>query len=653
MDIKILDSWLREHLETNAKPTDIAKAMSLTSASIERVEPYGNDYLYHVEVTTNRADMASVRGLAREAATVLPHFGHKAKLLPLKLPIVKFATTHKMPLTVKILDKQLVRRICGIVMQVTQKETPQIVQKRLEAAGIRSLNNLIDITNYVMLEIGHPSHAFDYDRLKNHTLIIRESKKGERIITLDKKEYTLPGGDIVADNGEGEIIDLLGIMGLDNSAITRETKRILFFLDNNDPWKIRKTSMGLAIRTDAAALNEKGVDPELAMDALLRGISLYQQLADATIISDVLDIYLDKPKQHSIKLTHEQIEKLIGIAIPLEQSITILQSLGFSVTSSGSTLSVRVPTWREKDVTIPEDIIEEVARIYGYHNIPTALPPFTQAIPYHMQNNPFYWEHYIKETIKNWGFTEVYTYSMVSEALFEGPLTHAVTLKNPLDQEHMYLRKTITPSLLEVVAEHKGRDELMIFEIANTYHKQKQGRLPNEIRMLAAVIKGHKGDFYHAKGIVEAITKTMGIGELTYKDTDRGGIGASIFLEKIYLGEIEVMDDNLVNIEMNFDLLTNHATLKKTFTSLPKYPSITEDITLVVTPEVKTGDIIKLIERQSTLIKTIALIDMYQDTRTFHIVYQSNQKNLTTEEVTQIREKMIYELQEKFAAKVK
>lgn len=271
MDIKILDSHLREYLDTKAKPADIARCLSLSSASIERVEELGKDYVYSVEITTNRPDMVSVYGLAREAAAVLPHFGFDAKLIPLKLPKVVCETKDKQ--TVKVVnDDTLVRRVMGVVMDVAKGESPDYIKERLEAAGIRSLNSLIDVTNYVMLEIGHPTHVFDYDRLTTKKLIIRPSKKGEKVVTLDKKEHILQGGDIVADNGEGEIVDLLGVMGTANSVVTDSTKRILFFLDNNDPWKIRKTSMGLAIRTEAAALNEKGIDPELAATALSRGV---------------------------------------------------------------------------------------------------------------------------------------------------------------------------------------------------------------------------------------------------------------------------------------------------------------------------------------------------------------------------------------------
>ncbi len=653
MDIKILDSHLREHLETKAKPADIAKALSLTSASIERVEPYGDgDVVYSVEVTTNRPDMVSVRGLAREAATVLPTFGYEAKLVKLSLPEPKQHTTEKATIHVVNNDK-LVRRICGVVLEVTMKESPQYIKDRLEAAGIRSLNNLIDITNYVMLEMGHPCHAFDYDRLHAKKLLIRESKKGEKLITLDKKEHTLAGGDIVADDGNGTIIDLLGVMGTENSVVTDKTARILFFFDNNDPWRIRKTSMGLAIRTDAAALNEKGVDPELAMDALKRGVVLYKEFADAKVASDVIDIYPGKVKEHTVSVDKKKITDVIGIDIPVKQSIKILTSLGFDVTEKENALSVKVPTWRENDIVIAEDVIEEIARMYGYHNLPTALPPYTWHTPYHQNTNPFYWEQRAKEALKQWGFTETYTYATVSETLFEGPLEEAVTLKNPLDSDHVYLRKTLTPSLLQVIHEHKTRENIQIFEIANVYHKNRKEKLPMEVQTLAFVIKGEKKTYYHAKGYVEALLAEFGIEKATYDDPKLGGIGSSILIDKEYAGEIEVVTDDTVCAELNFDLLLKHATAKKTYTPIPKYPPIEEDLALTVDVSVKTGDIIKAIQKQSSLIVKVELLDIYKNSRTFHIVYQDETKNLTTEEVKIIREKIISYLQEKLSGTIK
>ncbi|HEX7042404.1 MAG TPA: phenylalanine--tRNA ligase subunit beta [Patescibacteria group bacterium] len=659
MDIKILDSHLREHLKTNAKPMDIARALSLSSASIERVEQYppiksgyGKDFVYSIEITTNRPDMVSVIGLAREAVTVLPEFGFSAQQIPFNPKDIKRETKNSEEIHI-VNDDKLVRRICGVIMEVKMGESPKYIKDRLEAAGIRSLNNLIDVTNYVMLEVGHPSHVFDYDRLSNQTLIIRESKKGEKIVTLDKKVHTLFGGDIVADNGEGEIVDLLGVMGTANSVVTDTTKRILFFLDNNDPWRIRKTSMGLAIRTEAAALNEKGVDPELAMVALKRGVELYKEVAGAKVASEVIDIYPGKVKHTFVTLTNEQIEKVIGVNIKPSQSVKILKSLGFGVEESAGNLRVGVPSWREGDVEIPEDVVEEVARMYGYHNIPSLLPPFDYATPYHQSDNQFFWEQKCKDTLKDWGLTEVYTYSMVSETMLEGPVEKAITLSNPLDSDHLHMRTSLTPSLLQVLSDNKARDNVEIFEIANVYSKNKNEKLPDETRTLGYVLKGKKGNFYYAKGIIEQLTNEFGIKQLNFTDSELGGIGASVYIEKDHLGVIEVMDKHLVTAEFNFEILLKHATLHKSYTPIPKYPGVTEDIAFVLEGKVKTGDVVLEIQKQSNLVVEVSLLDLYEQTRTFHIVYQDKNKNLTTEEVGEIHKKIISSIEKKFKAKEK
>lgn len=651
MDIKILDSHLREYVETTAKPLDIAKALSLSSASVERVDPYGKDFVYSIEITTNRPDMASVKGFAREAATVLPLHGYKATFIPLKLSSPKVEEEEKKEITVKN-DDTLVRRICAVVMDVTQKDSPQYIKDRLEAAGIRSLNNLVDITNYVMLETGHPTHVFDYDRLKNHQLIIRPSKKGEKIVTLDGKEHTLFGGDIVADNGEGEIVDLLGVMGTANSVVTDDTKTILFFLDNNDPWKIRKTSMGLAIRTDAAALNEKGIDPELAWEALLRGIELYKEIADAKIVSDPIDIYPHKPKLTTTTVSKEKIDTIIGVPVSLDQSAKILTDLGFSVKKTKDSLTVTPPTSRALDVTIPEDVVEEIARVYGYHNIPSILPPFTWHTPYHMDKNPFYWEMRAKEAMKYWGYIETYTYSLVSETMLEGPIEKAITLSNPLDSEHVHMRTSLVPSLLAVAEDNRKHGTMRIFELSNVYIKKGKG-LPEEVLTLTFLHKQYGATFQTAKGIAEQLFIDFGIREVTYEEPQKGGIGADIYVGKEYLGDIEVLENSLVTVELNFSLITKHANRRKTYTPLPKYPPVIEDIAFVVDQKIKTGDIIAEIKKQNKLIHEVSLLDMYEGTRTFHVVYLDRQKNLTTEEVAKIREQITSALSKKFEAKIK
>ena len=659
MNIKILDSWLREYLYTEAKPKDIAKALSLTSASVERIVPtivsvrdpdeigkkFKKDYVYDIEITTNRIDLASVTGIAREAAAILPQFGFDAEYKKQTSPIPH--TKPEQAIVIRSNDK-LVKRICCVILEVTQKESPQHIKDRLESANIRSLNNLIDVTNYIMLETGHPTHAFDYDRLNTKKLIIRESHKGEKIITLDKKEHRLPGGDIIADNGQGEIIDLLGIMGTANSVITDQTKRILFFVDNTDPVQIRKTSMSLGIRTDAATINEKNVDPELAMTALLRGIQLYKEIAGAKIVSDIIDIYPHKWKPKTITISEEKINQVIGVNIPLKNSEKMLRQLNFEVKQKNNSMEVTIPSYRDADIHIAEDIIEEIARMYGYHNLPNQLPANTTITPHHYANE-FFWEKHIKEALKYWGLTEVYTYSMVSaEKISQEPLAQTISLKNPLDEEHVHLRKKLIPSLLEIINQNKSREVLKIFELANVYHKKSQS-LPEEIQTLAAIIKDKNENFFTVKGIIEQIAANLGI-KLIFKTK---GENILIYHSTEHIGTVEIIQDRLIAFELDFSVLSKHATLKKIYTPIAKYPPMIEDMALTFDSSIKTGDIIDEIKKQNPLIKEVSLLDKFENNRTFHIVYQSNEGNLTSIEIEKIRNKILEALKEKFSAYLK
>jgi phenylalanyl-tRNA synthetase beta chain len=649
MNIKILDSWLKEYAKTKATPKKIGELLSLSCVSVERIEKYGsNDYTYDIEVTTNRPDLMSVVGIARETVTVLKRNGIEAEFIPPKLNQPQIPKKNLIEIKN---DPKLVNRLCAIVMEVEIAESPKIISERLEASGTRSLNNLIDITNYVMKTIGHPTHVFDFDRLASAALTIREAKKGEVIETLDEKSYSLNGGEIVAVNDKNEIVDLLGIMGLKNSVVTEKTKRILYFINNNDPVRIRKASMSLGIRTEAAVINEKNLDRTGAYEALLYGIELYQQIAKGKIISDIIDLYPNKSEEKNIEVPLEKINKVIGVSIDPAEALKFLSHLGFKAQIANGKIKVAVPSFRIGDVEIEEDIIEEIARIYGYHNLPELLPAQTKIIP-HMFTNEFYWENRAKQAMKYWGFTETYTYSMVSEGLFEGPLEDAVEINNPLNEEFVYMRKTLVPSLLKVIADNKSREDVRIFEIANVYNKRARD-LPEEILTIAGIIKKEKVSFYEVKGIIEALCFDLGIKNLSFKLSEKSGNGASVYLDKEYLGEIEILDTHLIDFEMNFALLLRHANSRKEYKPLNKFPSIVEDLSIVVDLNIKTEDLIKDMQSQSDLITDISLKDSYKDSRTFHINYQDPERNLTNVEVSKIREKIIASLKEQFNASVR
>jgi len=650
MNIKILDSWLRDYVKTKATAHDIAHAMSLTSISIERVEPYKNDFIYDIEITTNRPDLMSVIGLAREAAAILPQFGFAATFIPLTLPAPP-KPQNNVPLEV-INDRRLVGRICAAVMEVSVKKSDPTITERLETSDIRSLNNIIDITNYIMRTIGHPAHVFDYDRLPNQTIRVRESNKGEMITTLDNKTYALPGGDIVADDGKGNIIDLLGIMGLENSVVTDNTKRIVLFIDNNDRYKMRKTSMTLGIRTEAVQMNEKGIDPELALSALLYGIELYQKEANGHLVAPIIDIYENPYKEKSLTVNEQKIQQVMGVPIKVKEAASILDKLGFQVVTNGDEIKAIVPSSRADDITIPEDLIEEVARVYGYHNLPDILPPVTTINSKSFASNPFFWESRVKDALKYWGFTEVYTYPMVSEDMYEGPTDKAVKLANPLGEDFVYMRRTLVPSLLKIVQENKQYDSIQIFEISNVYEKN-GNKLPIETRMLGGLIKKRSANFFEVKGVLEQLANDFGIKNLHFSTIGTSSLETEIKIGKDVIGSIEILDDTLVNFELNFEILAKHATLNKTFKPLAKYPPLIEDISLVIDESIPTGDIIKTIKDESSLITEVSLLDKYENSRTFHILYQHTNKNLTSEEIAEVRSSVMKILKDKYKAKIK
>lgn len=646
MNIKILDSWLREYLVTDATPKQFAEALSLTSVSIERIEELDGDKLYDIEVTTNRPDLMSVVGLAREAAAVLPEFGYKAMFKNPSHIKPKGGTGAKIQIAN---NPKLVKRVLAVVMEVKPKKSPAKIQKHLESSDIRSLNSVIDVTNYVMRVTGHPTHVFDFDLLDTAKLTITESKINDKIETLDKKTHLLKGGDIIAVDEKGRIVDLLGVMGLANSTVQDNTRRILFFINNNNPNLIRKTSMGLAIRTDAAQLNEKELDAENAENAFLLGIKLFAEIADGKVVSELYDIYPVKPRKITLNLSIDNLEKLVGVKIGKEKAVSILKKLGFEVAEKNTDIIVTVPSFRT-DIQIEEDLIEEIARVYGYHKLPSLLVPDAKLRPFRLSE--FYWEDRTKDSLKYWGFTETYTYSMVSEAQYECSPKDAIAIRNPLTEDHVFMRSSLVPSLLEVKKQNKSIEEMKIFEIANVYLKNGQD-LPIQKLMLAGLISAKKTSFFEAKGVLEQLFIDLGIKNIRFQKLTEGGIGANVLLGKEKVGEIEVLDEMTVDFEIDFASLTKHATLKKVYKPLKKYPSINEDITLVLADEVETGEVLDEIRSQSELVVEATLKDKYKNARTFHIIYQDNSKNLTNEKVGELRKKIIASLEKKFSAKLK
>lgn len=670
MNILIPDSWLREYLETKATSKQIKEYLSLCGPSVERIHEDGGEAVYDIEITSNRPDAISVIGVAREAAAILPRFGIAAKLVndPYvekgKRQKVKGKSTKK--LTIKT-DPILNPRWTSVVFEnVTVKTSPDWLKKKLEATGIRSINNIIDITNYLMRAYGQPAHAFDFDAISdkpNHaTMILRASKKGERLVTLDGKSHTLPGDDIVIEDGKGRLIDLCGVMGAQNSAITETTKTVILFLQTYDPIYIRRTMMNLAHRTEAGGLFEKGTDPELVFPAFAKGVELITELSESRIVSKLYDIYPKPYKPYTFSCTRTKTDAYIGKHLTDGEIKEILNPLGFKTKVTKDIISVTVQSFR-RDVSIDVDIIEELARIYGYHTITSKLP--TTAPPVVVPDPILAWEEEIKVRLRDWGFTETYTYSMISEELmdiFWLDKTKAYKISNPLTQEWVYMRPSLWPSLLMALKQNLNhKDNLQIFELSMDYY-YRPNNLPDERPTLIIAWVGHK--FLEAKGLAEVIFTLLGIDhqkdQAKPKPMDWYGI---INLQLGKYGSVGEVNTDLLTklgihepvtiLELEFDLLVQHAHPQKTFISLPKYPPSFEDFTFIVEPKTPVGNLIESLKSVDLLIVDVSLIATYKNTRTLHVTYQSKEKNLTDDDIRPVREKIIKKASDIFHAELK
>ena len=650
MNIKITYNWLLEHLETNADPYEIQKYLSLCGPSVEKIDKAGDDYVLDIEITSNRVDCASVMGIARECQAILPQFGKKAIIKPVHLPMLNsFNEQNTLPLSIED-PENLINRALGIVLDSLMiGSSPEYIQKRLESCDIRSLNNLIDVTNYIMLEIGHPVHVFDYDRIKTGKLIFRKARKGEKIITLDKKEYVLDEHDVIIDDGTGRIIDLPGIMGTENSVVTERTQRVLLFIENNHAKNIRRTSMKYGIRTEAATINEKHPDSALAETAFIQGIVMLKNLAKGKEASSVIDLNHHKTELKTISVDNRHIASLMGIDIKPEESASILERLEFKVVQKGDALSITVPSFRSKDIAIEEDIIEEVARIYGYHNLPSyiQITGFIEQPPDIAKSQTT--ELKTKYFLKHQGFNDVFNYSMISAhdiRNFKLKIEDHLKIANPISNEIEYMRTSLIPSLLENIVTNQGRrDQFHFFEIASVY-LGRVGELPEEKRVLG--IKTTDG-FYSLKGYVESLMLEFHINPSYAPSQDipylLPNVQTIINIEGVKIGALGRISPEIIQnfgiehdvyiCEIDFELFVKHAQTTPTYSAIQPFATIKLDLTFKKVPPETYSSLIEKVRKASNKLIDIEYITSYQDNITIRCYFNDHSRNLTEEEAKQ------------------
>lgn len=647
--------------------TKIAKALGLDDAILE----IDNKSLTH------RADLFCHIGVAREAAALLGK-----KLTPPKLIKPKASAKYKLNITAK--DKKLCPRYAGIILDnIKIGPSPDWMQTHLSAAGMRPINNVVDITNYVMLEYGQPLHAFDADKLKGKSkkeksIVVRLAKAGELITTVDKQKRKLDKDMlIIADSKEP--VAIAGVMGGAETEVTDKTTKLILESANFDETSIRKTSQRLGLRTEAVVRFEKGLSIGLPEEGLQRAVKLLQKHAGAKIASKVADTLTAKPKPATIKLDLDYLNKLVGASIPKTKVSSILKSLEFKAKGQTKTLDVEVPIFRT-DITIPEDLIEEVARVYGYDNIEPqeitgALKPVDELPDMH-------WGDKITENLVGAGFTEVKNYSFYGEKLLRRCLLTSkdhIELANPISEDLQYLRTTLLPWLFYNVAKNiREFSRINLFEIGHIY-------FPGcESKVLAGVMLGNKEEvFYDLKGAVGLLLKKLNI-EYQARALERtegceywnmysSGRSLRYMNGKDMLGTLSLLDQRVAtnfNIKgkklaffsFSLDQLAQKASSLTKYQPLPKFPPVTLDLALVVKQSMSAGEIIKFMrERGRPLLEKVELFDVYsgkqlasgQKNLAFHLTYRAQDRTLKDKEVEAVQRKLIQALENELGAKVR
>jgi len=637
--MKISYNWLQSFFKKKLPvPEKLADLLTMHSFETELVEKKGQDYLLDIDVLPNRAhDCLSHLGIAREIGALLGIVPLSTSFQGLSPQVRPLARTHsqgqslKNFLKIEVKDKNLCPRYTARALDnVKVGVSPKWIQERLEVCGLRPISNIVDIANYVMLEIGQPLHAFDADKLKAKgeikTIIVRRAKKGEKITTLDDEKYDLDENILVIADEKNPVC-IAGIKGGQGPGVDGQTKRIILEAANFSPQIIRQGSQQLNLKTDASWRFEHQLDPNLTEEAIDMAACLIQEIAGGEILDGTVDVYPIKIKPKKVKLDIKRIKSLLGVDIPAKEIKSILERLGFQVRSQ----EVIVPT-RRIDVSIPEDLIEEIGRLYGFEKISSQMPTATLIPP--VRNEDLIYQNKVRDILTNLGFSEVYNYSFVSDK--------GIEVLNPVSQEQKYLRPNLAINLIKNVKENKKYfEEVRLFEIGKVFKKNKNKAI--EKKKLGAVL--FPADFYRLKGIIDTLLNRLRITDVWYDEATEKNIRAEVKVGNDLLGWL---GDNI--FELDFEKIVELATEERIYLAPSKYPAMVRDIALLVERGTKVVEVLNLINAAGgQLVRDVDLFDMYEGEEipqgkknlAFHIIYQSDDHTLTDKEVNKLQEKII------------
>lgn len=629
------------------------------------------DVVFEYEITSNRVDCYSVVGIAREAAATFRK--------PFVPPVVS-ATGNEEDihdyLSVRVENTDLCPRYCArMVKNIKIGPSPEWMQRRLAASGIRPINNLVDITNYVMEEYGQPMHAYDYDLIAGHEIVVKCAEDGEVFQTLDGQERRLDSSILMINDGE-KAVGIAGVMGGENSKITDDVKTMVFEAACFDGTNIRLSAKKVGLRTDASGKFEKGLDPNNAEEAINRACQLIEELGAGEVVGGMIDVYPVKKESRRIPFDAAKVNKLLGTDIEEAQMLQYFGKLDLRF--DAETKEVIVPTFRQ-DLERPADIAEEVARFYGYDNIPTTLPSgeaTTGGLSYKLRI-----EQMAREVAEFCGFSQSMTYSFESPKAFDklqlaqdSKLRQAVNILNPLGEDFSVMRTTPLNGMLNSLSTNYNRrnKSVRLYELANVYLPKQLPltELPEERMQFILGFYGD-GDFFTMKGVVEEFFEKAGMHKKPHYDPQAGkeflhpGRQADIIYDGVvvgYLGEVhpDVADNYKIGEKAYLAVLDMpnvipFTTFDRKYTGIAKYPAVTRDISMVVPKTVLVGQIEDVIEqRGGKILESYQLFDIYEGAQiqaghksvAYSITFRAKDRTLEDKEVNAVMEKILHGLRE-------
>ncbi|HCW7991226.1 TPA: phenylalanine--tRNA ligase subunit beta [Staphylococcus aureus] len=628
---------------------------------------YLDDQVMEFDLTPNRADALSMIGTAYEVAAL-----YNTKMTKPDTTSNELELSANDELTVTIENEDKVPYYSArVVHDVTIEPSPIWMQARLIKAGIRPINNVVDISNYVLLEYGQPLHMFDQDAIGSQQIVVRQANEGEKMTTLDDTERELLTSDIVITNGQTPIA-LAGVMGGDFSEVKEQTSNIVIEGAIFDPVSIRHTSRRLNLRCESSSRFEKGIATEFVDEAVDRACYLLQTYANGKVLKDRVSSGELGAFITPIDITADKINRTIGFDLSQNDIVTIFNQLGFDTEINDDVITVLVPS-RRKDITIKEDLIEEVARIYGYDDIPSTLPVFDKVTSGQLTDRQ-YKTRMVKEVLEGAGLDQAITYSLVSKedaTAFSMQQRQTIDLLMPMSEAHASLRQSLLPHLIEAASYNVARKnkDVKLFEIGNVFFANGEGELPDQVEYLSGILtvdyvvnqwqgKKETVDFYLAKGVVDRVSEKLNL-EFSYRRADIDGLHpgrtAEILLEnKVvgFIGELHptlAADNDLKRtyvFELNFDALMSVSVGYINYQPIPRFPGMSRDIALEVDQNIPAADLLSTIHAHGgNILKDTLVFDVYQGEHlekgkksiAIRLNYLDTEETLTDERVSKVQ----------------